>query len=169
LMLGNGRPFVLEIKSPKIRNIDLQKLEKEVNQQNEGRVKISDLCFVEKEVVEKIKNTHLRKTYLAEIDACLTEEEKRKIEEFFVDRDIYQETPNRVVHRRADKTRIRKVYKVRTSKENCSSLEIYCDGGLYIKELISGDEERTNPSIAELLGKNIKCVLLNVISIEEKV
>ena len=169
LMLGNGRPFVLEIKSPKIRNINLQKLENEVNQQNEERVKISDLCFVEKEVVEKIKNTHLRKTYLAEIDACLTEEEKRKIEEFFVDRDIYQETPNRVVHRRADKTRIRKVYKVRTSKENCSSLEIYCDGGLYIKELISGDEERTNPSIAELLGKNIKCVLLNVISIEEKV
>ncbi|HII95445.1 MAG TPA: tRNA pseudouridine(54/55) synthase Pus10 [Candidatus Methanofastidiosum sp.] len=169
LMLGNGRPFVLEIKSPKIRDIDLQKLELEVNQINEGKVRISGLCFVEKEIVEKIKNTHMRKTYLAEIDVCLTEEEKRKIEEFFLDRDIYQETPNRVVHRRADKTRIRKVYKVLTSKENCSSLEIYCDGGLYIKELISGDEGRTNPSIAELLGKNIKCVLLNVISIEEKV
>ncbi len=169
LMLGNGRPFVLEIKSPKIRDIDLQKLELEVNQMNEGKVRISGLCFVEKEIVEKIKNTHMRKTYLAEIDACLTEDEKKKIEEFFIDRDIYQETPNRVVHRRADKTRIRKVYKVLTSKENCSSLEIYCDGGLYIKELISGDEERTNPSIAELLGKNIKCVLLNVISIEEKV
>ncbi|KYC46242.1 MAG: tRNA pseudouridine synthase Pus10 [Candidatus Methanofastidiosum methylothiophilum] len=169
LMLGNGRPFVLEIKSPKIRNIDLQRLEQEINKMNEGKVKISELCFVEKEVVEKIKNTHLRKTYLAEIDVCLNEEEKNKIEEFFIDRDIYQETPNRVVHRRADKTRIRKVYKVLTSKENCSSLEIYCDGGLYIKELISGDEARTNPSIAELLGKNVKCVLLNVISIEEKV
>ncbi|MCC7572995.1 MAG: tRNA pseudouridine(54/55) synthase Pus10 [Candidatus Methanofastidiosum sp.] len=167
LMLGNGRPFVLEIKSPKIRDIDLQRIELEVNQMNEGKVKISELCFVGKEVVEKIKNTNFRKTYLAEIDACLTEEEKKKIEEFFIDRDIYQETPNRVIHRRADKTRIRKVYKVLTSKENCSSLEIYCDGGLYIKELISGDEERTNPSIAELLGKNIKCILLNVISIEE--
>ena len=106
---------------------------------------------------------------MAEIDVCLTDEEKKKIEKFFIDRDIYQETPNRVVHRRADKTRIRKVYKVLTSKENCSSLEIYCDGGLYIKELISGDDERTNPSIAELLGKNIKCVLLDVNSIEEKV
>lgn len=169
LMLGNGRPFVLEIKSPKIRDIDLQKLELEVNQINEGKVRISELRFVEKEVVEKIKNANMRKTYLAEIDICLNEEEKRKIEDYFVDRDIYQETPNRVIHRRADKTRIRKVYKVLTSKENCSSLEIYCDGGLYIKELISGDEERTNPSIAELLGKNVKCVLLNVISIEEKV
>ncbi len=169
LMLGNGRPFVLEIKSPQVRYIDLQKLELEVNKTNKGKIRISELCYVEKDIVEKIKNTPMRKTYLAEIDISLNEDEKEKIEEFFSDRDIYQETPNRVIHRRVDKTRIRKVYKVLTSKENCSSLEIYCDGGLYIKELISGDEARTNPSIAELLGKNIKCVLLNVISIEEKV
>jgi len=169
LMLGNGRPFVLEIKSPQVRYIDLQKLELEVNKTNKGKIRISELCYVEKDIVEKIKNTPMRKTYLAEIDISLNEDEKEKIEEFFSNRDIYQETPNRVIHRRVDKTRIRKVYKVLTSKENCSSLEIYCDGGLYIKELISGDEARTNPSIAELLGKNIKCVLLNVISIEEKV
>ncbi len=169
LMLGKGRPFVLEIKSPQVRYIDLQKLELEVNKTNKGKIRISELCYVEKDIVEKIKNTPMRKTYLAEIDISLNEDEKEKIEEFFSDRDIYQETPNRVIHRRVDKTRIRKVYKVLTSKENCSSLEIYCDGGLYIKELISGDEARTNPSIAELLGKNIKCVLLNVISIEEKV
>lgn len=169
LMLGKGRPFVLEIKSPQVRYIDLQKLELEVNKTNKGKIRISELCYVEKDIVEKIKNTPMRKTYLAEIDISLNEDEKEKIEEFFSNRDIYQETPNRVMHRRVDKTRIRKVYKVLTSKENCSSLEIYCDGGLYIKELISGDEARTNPSIAELLGKNIKCVLLNVISIEEKV
>ena len=168
-MLGKGRPFVLEIKSPQVRYIDLQKLELEVNKTNKGKIRISELCYVEKDIVEKIKNTPMRKTYLAEIDISLNEDEKEKIEEFFSNRDIYQETPNRVIHRRVDKTRIRKVYKVLTSKENCSSLEIYCDGGLYIKELISGDEARTNPSIAELLGKNIKCVLLNVISIEEKV
>jgi len=169
LMLGTGRPFVLEIKSPKIRELDLKELEEQVNKINEGKVKISDLRFVEKELVETIKNVHMRKIYRAEIDVCLSDNEKQEIEEFFNDKEIYQETPNRVVHRRADKTRIRKVYKVLTSKENCTSLEIYCDGGLYIKELISGDEGRTNPSIAELLGKNVKCVVLDVISIEEKV
>ena len=169
LMLGNGRPFVLEIKSPKIRDIDLQRLEAEVNQINEGKVKISNLRFVEREVVEKIKNTNLKKIYMAEIDAYLTQEEKEKIESFFLERTIHQKTPKRVLHRRADKTRIRKVYKVRTFRENNSSLEIYCDGGLYIKELISSDEERTYPSVTELLGKNIKCISLDVISIEEKV
>lgn len=169
LMLGTGRPFVLEIKSPKIRNIDLQKLELKVNEMNQGKVKISNLIFVEKEVVEKIKSTNLKKVYMAKIDAFLNEEEKEKLESFFLERTIYQKTPKRVLHRRADKIRIRKVYKVRTFKENNSSLEIYCDGGLYIKELISGDEERTNPSVADLLGKKIKCISLDVVSIEDKV
>ena len=30
-MLGNGRPFILELKQPKKRNIDLKKLEEEIN------------------------------------------------------------------------------------------------------------------------------------------
>ena len=111
LMLGKGRPFVLEIKSPQVRYIDLQKLELEVNKTNKGKIRISELCYVEKDIVEKIKNTPMRKTYLAEIDISLNEDEKEKIEEFFSNRDIYQETPNRVIHRRVDKTRIRKVYK----------------------------------------------------------
>jgi tRNA pseudouridine synthase 10 len=28
---------------------------------------------------------------------------------------------------------------------------VNCDGGLYIKELISGDEDRTQPSVTSLL------------------
>ena len=34
LMLGSGRPFVLEIKEPKIRKLDLAKLEEEINKIN---------------------------------------------------------------------------------------------------------------------------------------
>ena len=36
-MLGTGRPFVLEIKEPKIRKLDLQKLAKEVNEHSKGK------------------------------------------------------------------------------------------------------------------------------------
>ena len=31
-------------------------------------------------------------------------------------------------------------------------LLIECEGGLYIKELISGDENRSKPSVSEILG-----------------
>ena len=44
-------------------------------------------------------------------------------------------------------------------------LLIECEGGLYIKELISGDENRSKPSISEILGTNARCVQLDVMHV----
>jgi tRNA pseudouridine synthase 10 len=33
---------------------------------------------------------------------------------------------------------------------------IRCDGGLYIKELVSGDGGRTKPNLSELLGTEVE-------------
>ena len=43
LMLGSGRPFVLEIKEPKIRKLDLPALEEEINKINEGKTSYHNL------------------------------------------------------------------------------------------------------------------------------
>ena len=42
---------------------------------------------------------------------------------------------------------------------------IECEGGLYIKELISSDEGRTSPSVSEILGKKAFCVQLDVLEV----
>jgi len=44
-------------------------------------------------------------------------------------------------------------------------LVIECEGGLYIKELISSDESRTKPSVSEVLGTPAKCVKLDVLEV----
>jgi len=44
-------------------------------------------------------------------------------------------------------------------------LVIECEGGLYIKELISGDENRSKPSVTEILGTDAKCVQLDVLDV----
>jgi tRNA pseudouridine synthase 10 len=44
-------------------------------------------------------------------------------------------------------------------------LIIECEGGLYIKELISGDENRSNPSVAGILGTGARCVELDVLDV----
>ena len=44
-------------------------------------------------------------------------------------------------------------------------LVIECEGGLYIKELISGDKNRSKPSVAEKLGTSAKCVQLDVLDV----
>ena len=43
LMLGSGRPFVLEIKEPRIRNLDYKQLEEDINKINEGKTAYHNL------------------------------------------------------------------------------------------------------------------------------
>jgi tRNA pseudouridine synthase 10 len=60
---------------------------------------------------------------------------------------IKQQTPLRVLHRRADLIREKYIYEVKVKKVSLkrAELEIRCQGGLYVKELVSGDEGRTTP------------------------
>jgi tRNA pseudouridine synthase 10 len=45
-------------------------------------------------------------------------------------------------------------------------IEVHCDGGLYVKELTSGDDGRTEPSLTGLLGIQAKVEELNVIKVD---
>jgi tRNA pseudouridine synthase 10 len=51
-------------------------------------------------------------------------------------------------------------------KPNFIEMIIRCQGGLYIKELISGDKGRTMPSVAEISGIPAKCVKIDVMDVE---
>ena len=84
---------------------------------------------------------------------------------------LKQETPQRVVHRRADKVRTKTVHEVKTKKINEKQFEfiVHADGGTYIKELISGDEGRTIPSVSSILNTKATCVELDVIKIEHEI
>ena len=81
---------------------------------------------------------------------------------------IEQRTPLRVSHRRADLIRKRRVRDLKVKKLDQERLEliIECEGGLYIKELISGDEYRTQPSVSSLLQNPARCVELDVLDVQ---
>jgi tRNA pseudouridine synthase 10 len=42
---------------------------------------------------------------------------------------------------------------------------IKCEGGLYVKELITGDEGRTKPNLSELIGIPVQVVELDVLEV----
>ena len=167
-MLGNGRPFVLEIKEPHKRNLNLKDLEEKINQDNTGKVKISDLKFTDKSRRSQIKtsSTDTYKVYCAKVslDREITPEDLDLIKS--MDK-IEQRTPTRVAHRRADLIRKREVrdIEIKVLDERCLELIIECQGGLYIKELISGDDNRTNPSISSILNAEARCVQLDVLDV----
>jgi tRNA pseudouridine synthase 10 len=42
---------------------------------------------------------------------------------------------------------------------------VYCEGGLYVKELLTGDEGFTKPSVSELLNSDIEVLEIDVIKV----
>lgn len=176
-MLGNGRPFILELKSPLKRSLDLEKLCLRVNEINEEKVKIKDLKFSSKKDVIKMKleAENTKKVYraLVKSDSNISLDQfKKKVSELKIELEnkiINQRTPFRVSHRRADKIREKKIYKIEGEYLGPNSFEftIETQGGTYIKELISGDEDnRTKPSFAEIFGFPLNCKELDVIAFD---
>ena len=169
-MLGNGRPFVLEIKNPKKRRADLKELEKKINEYASGKVKVVGLRYSDKSEIRRLKEESFPKVYHAKIFADEEIQEKRlkEVLSSLEGRTIKQQTPLRVAHRRADKVREKKIYgcKLIWVKGKEALIEIKAESGTYIKELVSGDEGRTRPSISEMLGSRCEVKELDVVAVE---
>ena len=169
LMLGTGRPFVLEVKEPLHRHFDLIDLEKEINRLAKSKVEVRELRFVEKDMVEEVKIADADKVYrLRLIFKDTISEEKLKASLDKLCTNIKQRTPLRVAHRRADKVRTRTVHSAELIDMDAegATIHVRCESGLYVKELISGDEGRTKPNLSELLGTEVQVRELDVIGVK---
>jgi tRNA pseudouridine synthase 10 len=169
-MLGNGRPFVIEIAAPKKRFLDLEKMEDAVNAHGLNKVEVSGLRFANRDVVRKLKGDESKqKEYrvFIEFENKITVKDMRFLEKSLTNVMIRQNTPVRVLHRRADLTRERYIYDVGVKKlsPRKAEMRLRCQGGLYVKELVTGDEGRTVPSVSELLKNKAKPMELDVLNI----
>ncbi|MBO4302834.1 tRNA pseudouridine(54/55) synthase Pus10 [Methanosarcinaceae archaeon] len=170
LMLGTGRPFVLEAKAPRIRSIDLASLRDAINTKSDGKIHVSDLQFCDKKVVERLKSEKALKSYRMKIRFDEPVPEALLLEKlaFLKGKEINQDTPTRVMHRRADLCRNRTVHEavLESVDGDVAYVRVLCDGGLYVKELTSGDNGRTNPSISGLVGVHGFVEELDVINVD---
>jgi len=167
-MLGTGRPFVLEIKEPKIRKLDLDEISKEVSEHAKGKTEYLNLKYTERKRKADIKvsspDTYKIYRALVKCEDKIKEEDLDKLQSLHI---IQQRTPIRVSHRRADKIRAKEVKEIKTRYINPYTFEmkIKTEGGLYIKELISSDEGRSKPSVSEILNTQAICAELDVIEV----
>ena len=174
-MLGEGRPFILELIKPKIRFLELERIQKKVNKRNKRKVRINELKYSNKEIVKTLKldAENTRKVYkaLTYSNEKITKDNfgnlLKKLKDTLENKKIHQRTPVRVSHRRADKIRDKKIFLLEGKfvKPNMFEFLIETQGGTYIKELISGDDGRTTPSFTEIFGFSIVCKKLDVLKI----
>ena len=167
-MLGDGRPFVLEISQPRYRNIDLDELERRANQGELAAY--NSLRFVQREAVERYKAAASDKVYHVHVKAegKVNKEELVNVALSFKDVNIDQRTPRRVEHRRADLVRKRRIHwcQAEWKSDDSFDLELETDSGTYVKEFVSGDEGRSVPSFSERLGIQCKVETLDVLAIK---
>jgi tRNA pseudouridine synthase 10 len=169
-MLGEGRPFILEIKNPQIRTIDLKKFEAETNATAKGKVEISQTKFTSKADISRIKNLDAKKYYeiIVAGEKPFSGEKLKEQALLLQGSTIQQYTPTRVAHRRADKLRERKIYTCQViSVEGArATLRLETQSGTYIKELISGDNGRTTPNLSDLIGFPCTVTSLDVLAVK---
>jgi tRNA pseudouridine synthase 10 len=163
-MLGNGRPFVVEIQDPKKRVLDLVAVQNDVNRLAAGKVEVEELRPSDLNEVRALKESRAVKTYVAQVafEQPVPGEKLKLLETTFTGLQVQQWTPQRVSHRRADLERKRRVLEFRT--EGPDRFRITAEAGLYIKELIHGDGGRTRPSVQEALGVRCSVITLDVVN-----
>lgn len=173
LMLGTGRPFILEVARPQRRTVALDALEGAINGATaQSGVAVRELRVAAKEEVAAIKEGEYGKEYLAHCvaQAALTRAEVESVCARLTGTTLQQRTPDRVSHRRADLVRQRRLHAVTLEGMEGDpgarfSLRVHAESGTYIKEMVSGDEGRTDPSFTSLAGVPVVVDALDVVAI----
>jgi tRNA pseudouridine synthase 10 len=171
-MLGNGRPFVAEVRNPKKRTLDLPAIESEINSSSKGLIEIEGLRPSSRSEMRAIKESTYPKTYRVRVlfQHVFEDRKLKDIVRVLAENPISQQTPTRVSHRRADLERLRTVRRIEI--ESVEGQEVVfvveADSGTYIKELMHGDQGRTNPNVADVVGIPCEVLQLDVIRIGDK-
>ncbi len=168
-MLGNGRPFVVEIRRPRKRTMDYAAIEEEINSAAKGLVDVTGIRGSNRTEMRAIKESTHPKTYRVRV-RFQHDFDHGKLNELvaaLAEKPISQLTPNRVAHRRAYLERKRTVrnFKVESVEGLEAVFVVEADSGTYIKELMHGDGGRTKPNVAEIVGVPCEVLELDVIGI----
>lgn len=170
LCLGDGRPFVLEISQPKRRDIDLDELEMKANMSELAQY--HGLQFTERAEVQRTKTATPSKTYRVSVKAEGKVNKERVVEVALSFKNVHlnQRTPKRVEHRRADLIRDREILWVEAevTGEDTFNLTLETESGTYVKEFVSGDDGRCEPSFSQALGVQCRVETLDVIAINNE-
>nr|CAI5820793.1 unnamed protein product [Callosobruchus analis]CAI5825632.1 unnamed protein product [Callosobruchus analis] len=158
-MLGNGRPFYIQVDNPKNSCItfeDCFKIEENILGTKLAavvglqKVKASDIKLIKTGEEEKKKHySALCHTASADVNAVVD-----KLNSYHCPFELHQKTPLRVLHRRAQTVRNKTIYEMSASvvegQDNLFYLNLVTSAGTYVKEFVHGDFMRTEPNVISI-------------------
>jgi len=168
MSLGTGRPFVIELTHPRKRHANLQALADELKANSP--IEALGLMYCKNFWIETVCTSHFDKHYMATISAeRALNDADYKLLSLNLPLLLQQRTPIRVLKRRADLIRHRRIYDLQSEpcEDGKLKLAIWAEAGTYIKEFIHGDTGRTVPSVSSMLQTPCKCDQLDVMGVDD--
>ncbi|ODM98233.1 putative tRNA pseudouridine synthase Pus10 [Orchesella cincta] len=175
-MLGRGRPFVMEVISPKRTLFTTENMKELRNKINSSTklISVRDIQIAERKAAAKLKDGEefKTKTYCALCrvpEGIVVAEMLEKLNAMKLPIVLQQQTPIRVLHRRSLATRERSILSIKATpakSPNLFKLRVQTQAGTYVKEFVHGDFGRTRPSVAEILECDADIVSLDVESVD---
>lgn len=168
-MLGRGRPFVLELLRPHRRSVDVAAIAADLGPDAAGRVEVLNARRAEAQDVLAVKEAAPEKSYRVEVRGEVDLGKVNEALTLALGRTIAQRTPRRVAHRRSDRVRTRRIVSARAEADAPGrfTVELRTEAGTYVKEWVEGDDGRTEPSLASLLGIPLAVESLDVLEVHD--
>lgn len=177
-MLGRGRPFVVEVVNsrlvpPLVTNEVITRMGAVSEMVAEGIVRVTDFRMVDKAYFGRMRTfeTEKRKCYRCVVWTSreFGRSELERVLEIEGGVLLRQKTPLRVLHRRTQAVRERRVHELKVTRMVSSQvfvLDVVAAAGTYIKEFVHGDNGRTLPNVAEMLNCEADILQLDVSDIQ---
>lgn len=171
LMLGTGRPFVLELKEPRRRAAGVDGLTRRIREAASGRVEVDDLSFATPDVVDAVtqrpfgQRFRLTLRFAAPVARAVFDDAVAALDGATVRRHL----------RLADLDRGQRPHEVvRTLRAvegawrdaRRATLAFEVDAGVEPAAIATGDDGGLEPSLAELLGTAVEVTETAVVSVE---
>ncbi|MGA7923805.1 MAG: tRNA pseudouridine(54/55) synthase Pus10 [Thermoplasmata archaeon] len=168
-MLGQGRPFVIEVLDPRHRTLNVEAIQEAINRTAAGRIEVARLQHASASDVVRVKEATPEKSYRVGVRGDVPPAKINEVLGLVTGRAIAQRTPTRVAHRRSDRVRHRRVVEVQLvdSAPGRFTLDVRTEAGTYIKEWVEGDGGRTEPNLASLVGVPLSVDFLDVLEVHD--
>jgi tRNA pseudouridine synthase 10 len=168
-VLGNGRPFVIELRGAKQVPLILTPLQELINKSGSGKIEVTRLARTTREVARKI-TTRVQTTVLyrviLKLKAEITVEKLETLERVFSKVMVSQYMPSGKSRPRQRQQKYIYETLIRRLASDQIELTIKCQGGTRIRDLISEVEFKTEPNLTDILEAETSETQVDVMDVQ---
>lgn len=169
IVLGGGRPFIMEVRGAREIPSDLDLLRQLINKHSSGKVEVTELARTTREKAQKLTIRN-QTTVLYRVTTKLKDEiTTEKLEQ--LEREFSRVIISQCVHSERSRRRRRRqkyIYETSTRRLAPDQIEfmIKCQGGIRVRDLISGVEFKTEPAMTDILGTDVSEIQIEVMNVQ---